>query len=628
MQNTSGLRGQRDRRVYFVPGELIFTIEAGAALPQDEALALVRNLIDEAAAERFQSMATELQRQRFGNAISNLFSVDHVIAWLKELLSNPLLALQRIYLYFMLKHRIDGMIANNVEQIAQALREATNRLQEGAGRPTLTVNTGSDSSVSLLVLSDLPFDDDLIAYLSADLTLRALRRNDGQGINLSGVAPNWFMAPAPIPIGSGGPGARPVPPTSADSLKRSHVEIEIDESSAAQIMGLSTKQIGQIPTRPSDCQDELSVLILDTVPPIAQLRQALDQYGQTNDLISELLTGLSPTTATAPAKTQRLASIRYYDSQLDPNFDDCSAPSNPADMPKHNTDIVLADHDYDMSDHGTFIAGLVAANTDPNVQIHLIEALNRCGVGTVYSLLWALKEASAVIQADPQRPVIINLSLMLSMPLRSSQQKSNDPDYVHHFGVYAEAISSTLSSDHLPHELFITPIKSAVDRLGAAETETVIVAAAGNDGDASRRSIPARVPAAFASVTGVGALNQNMQAAVYSNKADDPLSQGFDILGGELNPAILTHSMADSDKGILSVYTASHFPADTPAGSTPNETGWARWAGTSFATPLLATILAWERSCGRSFKDSLAQLKALTQEQPPDSQRLPYKQKQ
>ncbi len=536
----------------------------------ENAFELIDRLIEAAAAEGFRGLADQLSNQRLSMYRSRLLSLKALLAAFEELYRDPLLMLHRILIFCTLEGRIKRLVANNAEQIGADLRQAANRVRTGEGQPTLTLRVTEDAALTLVVLSDLPLEDEQITYLSGDLTLRALREtNRDQQISIAGVTPNWLFAPAPIPIGSGGPGARPVPPLQTGGISRSDVEIEVDTASAAQALHLSAEQIGQIPARRVPCDDSVSFLILDTVPSLAQLRRALKQYGETNELMAELLAGLQAGANQSPARSQRLSSIRYFDTRLDPHFDECSAPSRPQDSPKHPGDIVLADHDYDMSDHGVFIAGLVAANTDESVQIHLIEALNRCGIGTVYSLLWALQEAQDLIRQNPRLPVVINLSLMLSLPLRSQHQVRDDPAYVHQMLLYCEAISLEPGIKKSTEDICTTAIKSIIDHLQTSETETVIIAAAGNDGEKARGRVPARVPAAFASVTGVGALDQQMQMTVYSNEADEPLSAGFDILGGELDSAVTTHNMADAAKGVLSVYTASHFPAEShnPGGS-------------------------------------------------------------
>ena len=119
--------------------------------------------------------------------------------------------------------------------------------------------------------------------------------------------------------------------------------------------------------------------------------------------------------------------------------------------------------------------------------------------------------------------------------------------------------------------------------------EVLIVAAAGNDGKPGSH-YGARNPAAYESVLGVGALVPDAGApsgyamAFYSNDSDDPLSAGIATLGGDADP--MTYDTRP-DSGVLGVYTGE-FPQ---AGALPNPNGWAWWAGTSFAAPVITGAL-------------------------------------
>jgi subtilisin family serine protease len=109
----------------------------------------------------------------------------------------------------------------------------------------------------------------------------------------------------------------------------------------------------------------------------------------------------------------------------------------------------------------------------------------------------------------------------------------------------------------------------------------LVVAAAGND--ASRPQThegippPPRYPARYQQVFAVAAVGPDGSPASYSNRADVlPLGNGITSFGGEIGR---------DGAGVVGVYSANTFP-----GGAANTTGWAQWAGTSFATPIIAGL--------------------------------------
>jgi hypothetical protein len=78
--------------------------------------------------------------------------------------------------------------------------------------------------------------------------------------------------------------------------------------------------------------------------------------------------------------------------------------------------------------------------------------------------------------------------------------------------------------------------------------------------------------------------------ASYSNLCDHPLYTGYTTLGGE-------HYKQNGVRGIyiheFPSYTGSVPPSDYHlVNYSTNKTGWAWWAGTSFATPIISGLLA------------------------------------
>ncbi|HXQ39354.1 MAG TPA: S8/S53 family peptidase, partial [Anaerolineales bacterium] len=237
----------------------------------------------------------------------------------------------------------------------------------------------------------------------------------------------------------------------------------------------------------------------------------------------------------------------------------------------------LNDHDYKMTDHGLFIAGLIHSIA-PEAEIHLIEVLNQYGVGDFMSFVQGLQTVQNEIY-DPGQKLCINCSWMLEFPRedRHSRHKNKmgDPD--------AEFARRVLElSSALDQSLLLT-LQDLFNRFYGVGRQAM--AAAGNDNrKEDTDGVLARYPAALRRVQGVGALPKSLEKgqnekyipSVFSNLSDAPDKKGIMTLGGE----------EGDGKGVLGLYIGE-FP-----GCCRNESKWAWWAGTSFATPILTGTVA------------------------------------
>jgi subtilisin family serine protease len=203
----------------------------------------------------------------------------------------------------------------------------------------------------------------------------------------------------------------------------------------------------------------------------------------------------------------------------------------------------------DAAGHGTFVAGLVR-QTAPSCEVLAVKALDSDGLGTEFSVAEALFRLA---QADVA-PQMVNLSLAC---------------------VADEGLAPFA-------------IDAALDVLAERHPDTVVVAAAGNDGT----TVPAW-PAAHKRVVAVGA-GDGLRPAAYSNR-------GYWVDYGV--PA----------DGIVSTYVHGTRPATaTPDGrDTPRrfDGDYAAWTGTSFAAPQITGALAALLSEGHRARTALGELR-------------------
>jgi len=383
-------------------------------------------------------------------------------------------------------------------------------------------------------VENVPDDPRELLKLIAELN-KQLRNRVFAGLTMKAISPNWLSSAASEAGGTGGPGGWPVPFQGMPDRAPYDFRKLRDDLAAAGLKGDG---------------ENVDVAILDTAPCPHDLIAAHKEWKDRHPLIRTLL-GPDGQLRLYPATYDELLRMRSTS---------------------------LNRHDYKMTDHGLFAAGIVHTIA-PRAKIHLIEVLNACGVGDLATLAGGLEKVFRDIY-KPERRLVVNCSWMLELSLEDKHcyaESEADPEFE-----FEQDVLQFAQNDQ--DQAFA--LRAVCDRLEDAGRQ--VIAAAGNDWreKKARPDAPkARYPAGFISAIGVGALPRDSQpdpvtgkfaASNYSNLADKPPMTGIMTLGGE----------PGEGQGLLGLYLGG-FPL-----CEENCTKWAWWAGTSFATPILTGAIA------------------------------------
>jgi hypothetical protein len=348
------------------------------------------------------------------------------------------------------------------------------------------------------------------------------------------------------------------------------------------------------------------VAILDTCPDPGDVVATADPSNPRSTwLLREIALGSRPATIGEPP------SLQYPE--------DFKAVVNPPALPGPLTvnwrgafcDPGYDPHHFLMPDHGLFASGIIR-DIAPGADLRLIRVLGDFGVGDLFGLTSVL---SAVLSSwrlgeIAGEHLIVNLSLMVDVPpyragALPEEQRLLTLWFPESFkaGKLPEPGDPRLPGVLDPVHLGIFHAIQAL-----SENDILIVAAVGNDGLSRGLRPNPRLPAAYDAVLGVAALDDKEKPAAYTNDGEEEpplvlttgISQtpnGVAVWGGNatLKPSCpfadeeatidLHAHPVDAVKGI---FTSLRLPGT----DTLNETGWAYWVGTSFATPVISGIAA------------------------------------
>jgi hypothetical protein len=437
------------------------------------------------------------------------------------------------------------------------------RERSGASTWHLTYQLGRDR----LSLDSRYLEQRRLALESVrELTLLLNQRLPGETIaqfrnqpwSVSSVAPNWLTAAAPFSCGS--PAGVPIP---ARPKTPPHVDFPDPRLQSA----LRRRRRGDV-----------VIAVLDTCPTQQAVDDAASAF-QSNTLLRDVRDAV---TMNEPA----LIPDGYFDHLLP------CLPRVQWDM--HSGPAQQHPESFQIPDHGLFATGLIRDIVGKQFELHLVRVLNEYGIGDSLAInhaLAALPAALGISGPGPEAPrLVVNLSLGYEVPIparlldRWLPTIARDPEQVRS---HLPEICTLLDQIHGNLSDVMTWL---------AERGVLVVAAAGND--ALRRDVapgappPPRFPARYDDVLGVAAMRRDLRnPANYSNRGDTVVQVGsghIATFGGNVkaapqDDASHTPEPNDSVVGI--------FSGPLP-NSAVNASGWAKWSGTSFATPIIAGIAA------------------------------------
>jgi len=410
-----------------------------------------------------------------------------------------------------------------------------------------------------------------------DLAIYLDNRRYEAPIELEVVSLNWVMSGGrDEPDGTGGPGGKPSPVVNNANIPNETYQILPNlnniTNSPELFAGISDDQ--------DPTGDGVDVAILDTSYSIPELEDilkkwVLDRQNDPHPIIRKLLSN----------DPQELGALRDAGKTLRVHTN--------SSVDSYLPGLKIAGHDYVMTDHGLFVAGII--NTiAPKARLHLYQVLNQYGLGDLRSIARALEDVHNNFQ---DMRLVVNLSLTMNMPLEKKHLKAKDTFKIGRAILkrrpwwLARKVSKVFNwlfnKEHLCccdswFERQAYPFERICDLIYALDSR--VIAAAGNEAKNRNQRPGALFPAAFERVLGVGALTKDDGSVVpasYSNLADKPTIMGITTFGGE----------PGAGNGILGVYVGD-FPEDDNGNRPRNSNGWAWWCGTSFATPAISGTTA------------------------------------